>query len=68
MVGDERYTVRSASLLAAFATRAMFEFNALRIDPTDPERLYRRRSGRSQHRPPSRTLRTNATGARVERE
>jgi len=36
ILGDERYAVRSASLLAAFAKRAMFEYNALRIDAADP--------------------------------
>ena len=41
ILGDERYAVRSASLLAAFAKRAMFEYNALRIDAADPERVYR---------------------------
>ena len=41
IIGDPRYTVRSASLLAARARRAMFEYNALRFDPHDPERLYR---------------------------
>ena len=41
MLGDERYRQRSASLLAAYARRAMFEYNAMRIDPTDPERIYR---------------------------
>jgi alkaline phosphatase D len=40
-IGDERYRVRSASLLAANAKRAMFEYNPFRIDPDDPERLYR---------------------------
>ena len=41
MLGDERYRQRSASLLAAYARRAMFEYNAIRIDPADPERIYR---------------------------
>jgi alkaline phosphatase D len=41
MLGDERYSVRSASLLAAWAKRAMFEYNPYRIDPIDPERVYR---------------------------
>ena len=40
-LGDERYTERSASLLAAFAKRAMFEYNPFRFDPLDPERVYR---------------------------
>ncbi len=41
VLGDERYSVRSASLLAASAKRAMFEYNPFRIDPVDPERVYR---------------------------
>ncbi|HYB41818.1 MAG TPA: alkaline phosphatase D family protein [Candidatus Methylomirabilis sp.] len=41
ILGDPRYRQRSASLLAAYARRAMFEYNALRIDPADPERIYR---------------------------
>jgi alkaline phosphatase D len=41
VLGDERYRQRSASLLAAYARRAMFEYNAMRIDPADPERIYR---------------------------
>ena len=41
LLGDERYRVRSASLLAAFAKRAMLEYNAFRFDPIDPERIYR---------------------------
>jgi len=40
-LGDERYKVRSASLLAAFAKRAMLEYNPFRFDPIDPERIYR---------------------------
>src|SRR5262245_58630017 len=40
-LGDERYKVKSASLLAAFAKRAMFEYNPFRFDPIDPERIYR---------------------------
>jgi len=40
-LGDSRYTERSASLLAAYAKRAMFEYNPFRIDPVDPERVYR---------------------------
>lgn len=41
VIGDPRYAVRSASLLAAFAKRAMFEYNPLRLAPGDPERIYR---------------------------
>ena len=40
-LGDARYTERSASLLAAYAKRAMFEYNPFRFDPLDPERVYR---------------------------
>jgi alkaline phosphatase D len=41
-LGDPRYTTeRSASLLSAYARRAMFEYNAMRFDPIDPERIYR---------------------------
>jgi len=40
-LGDSRYQVRSASLLAAYAKRAMFEYNPFRLDPVDPERVYR---------------------------
>lgn len=39
---DQRYTTeRSASRLSAYARRAMFEYNAMRFDPIDPERIYR---------------------------
>jgi alkaline phosphatase D len=41
LLGDDRYTVRSASLLAAFAKQAMFDYNPFRFDPLDPERVYR---------------------------
>lgn len=40
-IGDQRYQQRDASLLAARARRAMFDFNPIRRDPFDPERLYR---------------------------
>src|SRR5262249_42733853 len=40
-IGDEHYRVRSASRLAAYAKRALFEYNPFRIDPDDPERVYR---------------------------
>jgi alkaline phosphatase D len=40
-IGEERYRVRSASLLAAWAKRALFEYNPFRLDPVDPERVYR---------------------------
>lgn len=38
---DARYQVRSAALLAARAKRAMLEYNPMRFDPLDPERVYR---------------------------
>jgi alkaline phosphatase D len=38
---DKRYQERSTSLLAAHAKRAMFEYNPMRFDPVDPERVYR---------------------------
>jgi alkaline phosphatase D len=38
---DERYRVKSVALLAARAKRAFFEYQPLRIDPTEPERIYR---------------------------
>jgi alkaline phosphatase D len=41
ILGDERYHERSASLLAAYARRAMFEYNPMRFDADDPERVYR---------------------------
>jgi alkaline phosphatase D len=41
VITDPRYEVRSVSLLAARAKRAMFEWNPIRHDPRDPERLYR---------------------------
>jgi alkaline phosphatase D len=41
ILGDERYTQRSASLLSAWARRALFENNPMRFDRDDPERIYR---------------------------
>jgi alkaline phosphatase D len=38
---DPRYTERSIALLAARAKRAFLEYTPLRINPTDPERIYR---------------------------
>jgi alkaline phosphatase D len=38
---EKRYQERSTSLLAAHAKRAMFEYNPMRFDPVDPERVYR---------------------------
>jgi alkaline phosphatase D len=42
IIGDERYDKqRSASLLAAWSKRALFEYNPMRFDAEDPERVYR---------------------------
>jgi alkaline phosphatase D len=38
---EKRYQVRSASLLAARARQAMFEYNPMRINQVDPEQIYR---------------------------
>jgi len=38
---DKRYQERSISLLSARANRAMFEYNPMRFDARDPERVYR---------------------------
>jgi alkaline phosphatase D len=40
-IGAANYEVKSASLLAAYARRAMFEYNPMRFDAEDPERVYR---------------------------
>ena len=40
-IGIDAYEVKSASLLAAFARQAMFEYNPIRFS-SDPERLYRK--------------------------
>lgn len=40
--GNPRYTVKSASLLAARARQALFEFLPIRVHPDDPERIYRK--------------------------
>lgn len=39
---DERYTVKSASLLAARARQAMFEYLPIRVHPDEEERVYRK--------------------------
>ena len=39
--GDDRYTVKSASLLAARARQALFEFVPVRRHPDERERIYR---------------------------
>jgi alkaline phosphatase D len=41
LLSDARYTVKSASLLAARARRAFFEYTPNRYDLSDPERIYR---------------------------
>ena len=41
LLSDDRYTVKSASLLAARAKRAFFEYTPIRFDLRDPERIYR---------------------------
>jgi alkaline phosphatase D len=41
MLDDDRYRVKSVSLLAARAKRAFFEFTPTRLHPDDPERIYR---------------------------
>jgi alkaline phosphatase D len=41
ILGDERYQQRSANLLSAFAKRALFEYNPMRFDAEDAERVYR---------------------------
>lgn len=38
---DARYTVKSVSLLAAYAKRAFFEYTPIRYHLVDPERIYR---------------------------
>ena len=40
-VEEKRYQERSASLLAARARQAMFEYNPFRLNPLDPEQVYR---------------------------
>jgi alkaline phosphatase D len=39
---DARYSEKSVALLAARGTRAFLEYNPIRLDPDDPERLYRK--------------------------
>ena len=41
LLSDDRYTVKSVSLLAARARRAFFEYTPIRFDLRDPERIYR---------------------------
>jgi alkaline phosphatase D len=42
LIGAERYKVKSTSLLAAYARQAMFEYNPMRLNGEDAERVYRR--------------------------
>jgi len=41
MLGDARYQVKSVDLLSARARRAMLEYNPMRLNGADPERVYR---------------------------
>jgi alkaline phosphatase D len=41
IIGDKRYGMKSASLLAAYAKRALFEYNPMRRIRGNPERIYR---------------------------
>jgi alkaline phosphatase D len=41
-IGIEAYKVKSASLLSAYARQAMFEYNPMRLEGEDTERVYRR--------------------------
>ena len=41
MLSDDRYAEKSVSLLAARAARAFLEFNPIRLQGADPERIYR---------------------------
>ncbi|TWT05782.1 alkaline phosphatase [Reyranella sp. CPCC 100927] len=40
--GDDRYREKSVGLLAARGMRAFQEYSPIRLDPDDPERLYRK--------------------------
>lgn len=40
-VQDARYQMRSASQLSAHGKRAMFEYNPMAFEASDPERVYR---------------------------
>lgn len=42
LVSDDRYKVKSASLLAARATRAFHEMNPIAVNPGEPYRVYRK--------------------------
>jgi len=41
LLGDDRYTVKSANLLAARGRRAFLEYTPMRWNAIDPERIYR---------------------------
>jgi alkaline phosphatase D len=41
IIGDQRYQVKSADLLAARGRRAFFDYVPIRINSDDPERIYR---------------------------
>lgn len=41
IIGAKNYEVTSASLLSAWARRAMFDYNPMRLNADDPERIYR---------------------------
>jgi alkaline phosphatase D len=41
IIGTKNYQVTSASLLSSWARRAMFDYNPMRINADDPERIYR---------------------------
>jgi len=41
MLADDRYKDKSVSLLAARATQAFLEYNPIRLQAEDPERIYR---------------------------
>jgi alkaline phosphatase D len=41
LLSDDRYTIKSAALLAAHGRQAFFEYNPMRGNPEDPERIYR---------------------------
>jgi alkaline phosphatase D len=42
IIGLDSYQVKSASLLSAYARQAMFEYNPMRFNAEDVERVYRR--------------------------
>jgi alkaline phosphatase D len=42
LISDDRYTVKSSSLLSARANRAFLEMSPIRTDPKEPGRIYRK--------------------------